>query len=160
MRQGLKKGQSRITKAIRIWCLLAGLGILPTICAASEELFVGNFFGHDSDILLFNGSTGAFESVFVPFTPGVMTFPLGAAFASDGSFLATNSDTDAVQRFNGTTGAFISTFASNVEDAAGMKFGPDGNLYVVSSSDPGAVTELNGTTGAFIKKLTVPSPPA
>jgi hypothetical protein len=100
----LKKGQGRITKAMRVYCLLAGLGILPTTCGASEELFVGNFFGPDSDILLFNGSTGAFENVFVPFTPGIMTFPLGAAFGPDGNFYATDSDTDSVQRFNGTTG--------------------------------------------------------
>src|SRR5215471_13870600 len=112
MRREVKKGQARITKAMRVYCLLAGLGILPTIGLASEELFVGNFFGHDSDILLFNGDTGAFQSVFVPFTPGVMSFPLGAAFASDGSFLASDSDTDKVQRFNGSTGVFISTFAS------------------------------------------------
>src|SRR5262249_52012474 len=56
--------QIKISSAMRVYCLLAGLVVLPTVCAA-EDLFVGNFFGQDSDILLFNGTTGAFQSVFV-----------------------------------------------------------------------------------------------
>ena len=55
---------------------------------------------------------------------------------------------------NGATGAFLNTFASGVDDAAGMKFGPNGNLYVVNSSSPGSVTQLNGATGALISQMT------
>ena len=55
---------------------------------------------------------------------------------------------------NGATGAFLNTFASGVDDAAGMKFGPNGNLYVVNSSSPGSVTQLKGATGALISQMT------
>ena len=66
-----------------VYCCFVGVWIFSGTCAAAD-LFVGNFFGDDSDTLLCNGATGA----------------------------------------------FLNTFASPVEDAAGLKFGPDGNLYV------------------------------
>uniref|UniRef100_Q01ZF5 NHL repeat containing protein n=1 Tax=Solibacter usitatus (strain Ellin6076) TaxID=234267 RepID=Q01ZF5_SOLUE len=141
------------SKLTRISCLLATLSAFP-IAGVASELFVGNFFGNASDVLRFNGSTGAFETVFVPNGSGTLTFPLGAAFGADGSLYVSNSDNDRVLRYNGVTGAFLNTFASSVADAAGMKFGPDGNLYVVDSDDPGSVTKLNGTTGALISTLT------
>jgi len=141
------------SKTARISWLLATLWAFP-ITGAASELFVGNFFGNQSDVLRFNGSTGAFETVFVPNGSGTLTFPLGAAFGADGNLYVSNSDNDRVLRYNGVTGAFLNTFASGVADAAGMKFGPDGNLYVVDSDDPGSVTKLNGTTGALISTLT------
>jgi len=54
-------------------------------------------------------------------------------------------------RYNGTTGAFIDTFASGsgLSGPAGLAFGPDGNLYV-GSFNSDAVLRYNGTTGAFI----------
>jgi|SwirhisoilCB1_FD_contig_71_784530_length_1223_multi_2_in_0_out_0_1 streptogramin lyase len=124
--------------------------VLGNVCSAAD-LYVGNFFGNDSDVLQFNGSTGAFDRVFAPFT--VDSFPLGGAFGANGNFFVTNSNTDAVLQLNGSTGALINTFAS-VDDAAGLKFGPNGNLFVVTSSLPGSVTELNGATGAFVRQLT------
>ena len=128
-------------------CLL----VLPSVSSATD-LYVGNFFGNDSDVLKFNGTTGAFQSVFVPFS--VDSFPLGGAFGADGNFYVSNSNTETVLRVNGATGAFLNTFASGVDDAAGMKFGPNGNLYVVNSSSPGSVTQLNGATGALISQMT------
>ena len=95
-------------------------------------------------ILEYNATTGAFIGQFGP----ANSFPLGAAFGPDGNFYATNSNIDVVLKQNGTTGAFISNFAS-VEDAAGLVFGPNNNLFVVSSSDPGSLTVLNATTGAL-----------
>jgi WD40 repeat protein len=138
---------------LSMFLLFAAAWIVPSSCQASD-LYVGNFFGDDSDVLKYNGSTGAFESVFVPFNSGTLTFPLGAAFGADGNFYVTNSNNDRVLRYNGMTGAFINTFASDVEDAAGLLFGPDGNMYVSNSTDPGSVTKLNGTTGAVISVLT------
>jgi WD40 repeat protein len=86
----------------------------------------------------------------VPTRSGGLTFPLGGTLGPDRNLYVSNSDGDDVLRFNGTTGAFISTFASNVEDAAGLAFGPDSNLYVVNANTPGSITKLNGATGAFI----------
>jgi hypothetical protein len=120
--------------------------------AVPVDLFVGNFFDNDADVLKFNGTTGAFEKAFVPFR--IDSFPLGAAFGSNGNLCVSDSNTDSVLRVNGITGTLIDTFASNVDDAARMKFGPDGNLHVVDSFDPGAVTKLNGITGAAMSQLT------
>ena len=124
-------------------CLFVGLWAFSSPCLA-DDLFVGNFFGSDSKILEYNATTGAFIGQFGP----ANSFPLGAAFGPDGNFYATNSNIDTVLQQNGNTGAFISNFAS-VGDAAGLVFGPNNNLFVVSSSDPGAVTVLNATTGAL-----------
>src|ERR1700751_4558770 len=120
-----------------------------------HRIFTSATFFGDSDVVLhYDGSTGAFKSTFVPFNSGGLTFPLGAAFGSDGNFYVTNSNNDTVVRYNGATGAFISTFASSVGDAAGLAFGPDHNVYVANAGTPGSVTKLNGTTGAPIAQLT------
>ena len=124
-------------------CCFIGLWAFSSPCLA-DDLFVGNFFGSDSKILEYNATTGAFIGQFGP----ANSFPLGAAFGPDGNFYATNSNIDVVLKQNGTTGAFISNFAS-VGDAAGLVFGPNNNLFVVSSSDPGSLTVLNATTGAL-----------
>jgi streptogramin lyase len=135
-----------------VGCL--GIWAVPNPCAASE-LFVGNFFGPtDLDVLRYDGSTGAFKDIFVPFKSGGLTFPLGGAFGPDKNLYVSNSDNDTVLRYNGTTGAFISTFATNVEDAAGLAFGPDQNLYVANATNPGSITKLNGMTGVSIGELT------
>jgi len=55
-----------------------------------------------------------------------------------------------VLRLNGTTDSVINSMFASVDDAAGLAFGPTGNLFVVSSRDAGALTVLNGTAGAFI----------
>ena len=58
-----------------------------------------------------------------------------------------------VLRYNGTTGAFVSTFvpsgSGGLSFPLGGTFGPDGNLYV-SDSDHETVLRYNGTTGAFM----------
>jgi WD40 repeat protein len=153
VRRDRSKHKSGLFAGALAFLLFAAIWIFPTTCTASE-LIVGNFFGNASDVLRFNGSTGAFEDVFIPHNSGTLTFPLGGAFGADGNFYVSNSDNDRVLRYNGATGAFMNTFASSVGDAAGLKFGPDGNLYVVNSDDPGSVTKLNGTTGALITTLT------
>src|SRR2546428_8090283 len=56
-----------------------------------------------------------------------------------------------VQRYNGTTGASLGTFASGggLSGPVHVVFGPDGNLYV-SDIDSGRVLRYNGSTGAFL----------
>lgn len=50
-------------------------------------------------------------------------------------------------------GAFVKNFvvgpAGLLDDALGLRFGPDGNLYVASYND-GTVNKYNGATGAYI----------
>jgi len=56
-------------------------------------------------------------------------------------------------RYDGTTGAFIGVFVTagsgGLDEAEGMAFGPNGNLFVASELG-NAVLEYNGTTGAFV----------
>jgi hypothetical protein len=56
-----------------------------------------------------------------------------------------------VQRYDGTTGAFIDIFGSGggLDGPIGLTFGPDGNLYV-SSAGTDQVLRYDGTTGTFI----------
>jgi len=67
-----QNSMNRVTLRLLAVCLLPRTG-------AASDLFVGNFFGNDSDFLQFNGTTGAFESVFVPHNSGTLAFPLGGA---------------------------------------------------------------------------------
>jgi outer membrane protein assembly factor BamB len=112
---------------------------MSSVCSA-DDVFIGSFNGDKSGVYEYS-STGAFIGMFGP--PD--SFPLGAAFDASGTFFVSDSNIDAVLKFNGTA----STFAS-VDDAAGVVFGTNGNLFVVSSSSPGLLTQLNGTTGAVV----------
>src|SRR5579885_1841371 len=70
-------------------CCLVSVWLLPGECRASS-LYVGNFFGNQSDVLLYNGDTGAFIGTFVPHGSGSLTFPLGGGFGPDGNFYVSN----------------------------------------------------------------------
>ena len=56
-----------------------------------------------------------------------------------------------VKRYNGATGAlvstFVPTFSGGLQSPLGLMFGPDSNLYVCSYAE---VKRYNGTNGAFI----------
>ncbi|MBK7524706.1 MAG: Ig-like domain-containing protein [Saprospiraceae bacterium] len=75
------------------------------------------------------------------------------AYGPNGDLFVSSSFGDAILRYNGQTGAFISTFVSagsgGLDEARGLTFGPDGNLYV-NSYNTDQVKRYNGTTGAFI----------
>ena len=57
--------------------------------------------------------------------------------------------------YNGTTGAFISDFASGngLNSPDGLAFGPDGNLYVDDTGGCECIKRYDGTTGAFLGNL-------
>jgi WD40 repeat protein len=124
---------------LALCCLVVCAWSIPSVCSA-DDVFVGSFNGDQSGIYEYS-ATGAFIGLFGPSD----SFPLGAAFGPGGTFFVSDSNTDTVLKFNGTT----STFAS-VDNAAGVVFGSSGNLFAVSSSSPGLLTVLNGTTGAVI----------
>ena len=56
---------------------------------------------------------------------------------------------DSVKRYDGTTGAFLSTFTYGLFEPTGLVFGADGNLYVANRFSD-SVTRYDGTTGALI----------
>ena len=82
---------------------------------------------------------------------GILDAPRVHADLFVGNFFGPGNED--VLRYNGTTGAFVSTFvptgSGGLSFPLGGTFGPDGNLYV-SDSDHEAVLRYNGTTGAFM----------
>ena len=99
-----------------------------------------------------NGTTGAL--ITTSDAGGIMNDPEGVTRGPDGNIYVADGS-GAVQKFNGTTGAFIGTFVATgsggLHNARGVAFGPDGNLYVTdfSTAFP-QVLKYNGTTGVFI----------
>jgi streptogramin lyase len=74
----------------------------------------------------------------------------GLAFGPDGNLYVAETSYFNIQRFDGTTGAFINNFATaNNFTPFGLTFGLDGNLYVSNSSN-NSVLRFNGTTGALL----------
>jgi sugar lactone lactonase YvrE len=95
------------------------------------------------------GQTGA---VFVPSGSGGLAQACNLAFGPDGSLYVTGYRTNAVNRYDGTTGAFLGAFVSagsgGLNGPVNLSFRPDGFLYVVNQND-GSVSRYNATTGAF-----------
>ncbi|MBI2825394.1 MAG: PEP-CTERM sorting domain-containing protein [Planctomycetia bacterium] len=78
---------------------------------------------------------------------------LASSAAADSDLIVAGRDSDSVFRFNQVTGAAVGTqpFASGggLDQAVGVRYGPDGNLYVASQGT-GEVKRYNAVTGAFI----------
>ena len=72
--------------------------------------------------------------------------PEGITFGPDGNLYVNNYGGGNIERFNGTTGAFMGVFANPSAQVLDLTFGPDGNLYVTSSFV--GVLRFNCTTGA------------
>lgn len=109
------------------------------------------------NVLRFNGVTGAFIDEFISGTAMGsvgLTDPGFMEFGPDGNLYILHHVSglpDAVFKFDGTTGAFISTFAagSGMAHTHGLDFGTDGNLYL-GNLTAGVIEKYNGTTGAFL----------
>ena len=122
---------------------------------APEKLHVvNNLPGPGTDeTLKFAPSTGNVGVVFATgiFVPHDLTF-----LGPDGNLYVSSAVSDAVYRYNGTTGAFIDVFVSpgsgGVDGASAITFGPDHNLYVTSLFAH-AVFRYDGMTGAFIDQF-------
>jgi WD40 repeat protein len=99
-----------------------------------------------------NGTTGALITSVD--AGGILDDPEGVTVGPDGNLYVADA-AGAVYKFNGTNGAFISTFVAKgsggLNTARGVAFGPDGNLYVTDfSTATSQVLRYNGTTGAFM----------
>jgi sugar lactone lactonase YvrE/subtilisin-like proprotein convertase family protein len=107
--------------------------------------------GSDSEVLQYNGATGAFMSVFVSNGSGGLHTPQGLAFGPDGNLYVSSGRSGAVLRYSGSTGAFLGAFTPPPSNSAvsGAAIGPDGDLYV---SSPGGndVLRLDSSTGALL----------
>ena len=109
--------------------------ILP--CIASANLLVGdwgNKGGGINDIVMeFNGATGVFEGTFA--NGGGLDAPTDMAYGPDGNLYVASAGSNAILRYDGVTGTFISVASGGgIEFPFGITFGPDGNLYVSNPS--------------------------
>jgi hypothetical protein len=118
----------------------------------SSVIFARGFIT-DSQVLRYDGSTGAFLDAFVPADSGGLFFPTGLTFGPDANLYVSSALRNQVLRYDGSTGAFLDAFVSSGSGGLlfplGLTFGPDGNLYV-SSNSTDQVLRYGGTTGAFI----------
>src|SRR5262249_32548162 len=104
-------------------------------------------------LLRYDAKTGAFLDTFIPSLPdGWLEFgPDGNLYVS----VRNTTGVDTIERYNGTTGAPMGTFAvlDSTGTVSGLTFGPDGNLYVATYTR-GHVFRFNGSTGALIDDFT------
>ncbi|MFG0329070.1 MAG: hypothetical protein ACF8PN_04145 [Phycisphaerales bacterium] len=119
-------------------------------------------------VLRFDPETRAFVDRFVwddPDTPedetGGLAGPSSVLFATDGSLLVGSFDSDAVLRYDGSTGAFVEVFVASGSGGlngpdAGKAFGPDGRLYIPSYWS-NAILRYDGATGAFVDAFVPPN---
>jgi WD40 repeat protein len=110
--------------------------------------YVSSYF--NSEVLEYNGTTGAFIKVFATGSGGFEDI----AFGPDGNLYAASYGNNAIYLYNGTTGASLGTFASGsqLDNPFGLSFDPNGNLDVASRSS-GTIQVYNGTTRAFLGNL-------
>jgi hypothetical protein len=124
---------------------------------------VRNIAPTGGEIMRWDPVTGNFLGSFVTSdATNDLNRPEGIVFGPDGnlyvcSFRANASDTDKIEEFNGTTGAYIGKIDLDQvgqprEFAQALLFGPDGKLFVPitgSGPDTGEVRRYDVSTGSF-----------
>ena len=81
---------------------------------------------------------------------GALDYPFGLAFDSAGNLYASNLNTDAIVRWNGSTWIeFVPSARGGLDGPYGLGFGPDGNLYVTSCYS-NQILRYSGTDGTFM----------
>lgn len=125
--------------------------------------------GFSSGVQRYNGTTGASLGTFVASGSGGLLGPTDLAFGP-GGFSSSDPDSNlyvtkyqpsgAVLRYDRTSGAFLSSFASSGSGGApitpnSITWGRDKNLYLTDTQS-GAVLRYNGATGALIGTFVAP----
>jgi sugar lactone lactonase YvrE len=110
-------------------------------------------------------STGQTGATFVPAGSGGLSVPMDLTFGPDGNLYVENTANStgsplAVLKFDGTTGAFLSTFvaagAGGMMEPRGLAFDQDGRLYVADSAS-NAVHRYD-STGQYLDDPVVAAP--
>jgi sugar lactone lactonase YvrE len=126
---------------------------LVAIINGSFDDSANGSFSSAQDLTGRSGAVGALRtatSVFVPSSSGGLTYNEDLV-VHNGSLFVVSRGTNAILRYDATTGAFLGTFASGngLSNPIGITFGPDGNLYV-GNYGGNTVLQFNGATGAFL----------
>ena len=127
--------------------------LLPAACflltvsathASLVEILVSGF-GSDN-VVRYDAQTGAPLGTIAG---GGLDGPWDATIGPDGNVYVASSGTNEILRYQGTTGAFIDSFAvgGGLNAPIAAVFGPDGNLYVSNTANHNVV-RFDGTSGA------------
>ncbi len=137
----------------------AGLGGLsnPTFMlmrATNGNLIVSS--SGTSQVLEYNGTTGAFQTTLVASGAGGLSEPHGLAIGPNGNMFVASAGNNSVLEYNATSGAFVRVFVSSssggLDQPCGMAFLPSGNLLVASLGS-NQILEYDGSTGAFVRQF-------
>ncbi|MBT8486680.1 MAG: hypothetical protein HKO59_04300 [Phycisphaerales bacterium] len=119
--------------------------------------------GNNRNVLRYDGVTGAFLGVFVPTGSGGILDPHFICFHEKFLYL-TAFGNNKVVRYDARTGVFVDVFiqddpatpdideSGGLASAHGLRFGPDGNLYVASFGNH-RVLRYDGASGDFIDEF-------
>jgi uncharacterized protein YjiK len=111
-----------------------------------------------NQVLKYDSSSGAFLAIYVDAGSGGLMSANALTFGADGHLYVASSGNSSVLRFQGpleaNPGAFLDTFVPSGTGGltwiptGGLRFGPDGDLYVVSR-DSNSVLRFDRVTGAL-----------
>jgi streptogramin lyase len=141
---------------------ITGVAVQAQAATAPYQLLIGNRIGGTPTdrILSYNGGTGV-PSPTNPYDPtnsALVNAPQQFLHRPDGTVLVVSQDTNSVKRYNETTGAFVSTFASVAgnggSNPVGLAADPQGNIYVTNFSSQNVLRYTSG--GTFIDQFIAP----
>lgn len=111
------------------------------------NLYAANDDGHT--ITYFNGTTGQYLGIFAAGYDTIWSDPSDIEFDSQGNaYIASWPSRHNVVAKHDSNGNYIEDFAT-ASIPRGIKFGPDGNLYITNSGN-NTITYYDGITGDFL----------
>ncbi|MEZ5658197.1 MAG: DUF4347 domain-containing protein [Burkholderiaceae bacterium] len=115
---------------------------------ADGHLYVASYGG--SEVLRYDGSTGAFIDVFVASGTGGLATPLGLNFGPDGMLYVSSRGANNLLRFDPVTGAPDASFNGNMNGGVPEDFVFAPNGEILAADIGGNVMRIDATTGASL----------
>ena len=135
---------------------LAIVGSVGVSGVARAQVFVSDFFG-STGISEYSFS-GTFERTFVAFGSGGLSQPSGMTFGADGNLYVSSYGSNAIKKYDGTTGAYLGNVVTGGNAPIDVAFGTDGSIYTPTYNS-NTVLKVNPTTGAIVQTYSVPGRP-